>query len=191
MTDDEVKRWIATYNDQVEFYCGRKIFDPENIVWKDYFSREYFDPRLFAECIREYFENGGVYDREQIGNRLRGIYGKHIGERKTDSAGRCPCQGHKIVWILTDRNDKVVNFRHGPVEEIERARATGGVVLCQCPFCQRMNAADRAIVRTAYMPVTVQQGSNFFPPGWSKPCSYDGKVIIYEWIKYRLENERH
>lgn len=185
MTDDEVKRWIATYNDQVEFYCGRKIFDPENIVWKDYFSREYFDPRLFAECIREYFESGGTYDREMIGSRLRGIYGKHIGERKTDSAGRCPCQGHKIVWVLTDRNEKVVNFRYDPPEVLKNLRLAN-VCNAPCPFCGEVEPKLREQIKAAYMPMKVRNGSNFFPPDWSGEGDWDGKQVIWLWLKYRL-----
>ena len=183
MTDDEVKRWIATYNDQVEFYCGRKIFDPENIVWKDYFSREYFDPRLFAECIREYFESGGTYDREMIGSRLRGIYGKHIGERKTDSAGRCPCLGHKYVWVLTDRNEKVVNFRLAPIEILKKP-----TYICNapCPFCCEVEPKLREKIKEAYMPITVRHGSNFFPPNWNGEGDWWGDHVIKFWLEYRL-----
>ena len=190
MTQEDARKCIATYNDKIDFYCGRTPIDPNNSSWIEFICDPSFEARLFLDCIVEFFDGGGVYDRESFALRLRAVYWRRKKENRPDQPSRCACLGHRQVFILVDRQDNVVDFRNAPLKDIERAWATGGVVLCQCPFCQRMNAADRAIVRKAYMPVTVRQGSNFFPPGWDKPCSYGGNEIIYEWIKYRIGNEK-
>ena len=190
MTEDDAKRWIATFNDQIEFYCGRKVFDPANIVWLDYFMRDYFDPRLFAECIREYFEGGGSYDREMLGTRLRAIYGRKVNEQMSQRESRCPCGGHKVVWILTDRHQRVVDFRDAPISEIELLRMNN-VINSPCPFCtEELSPNTRLAVKSAYMPMNVNSGSNFMPPNWEKNGTWLGKEVIYQWIMYRLEKEK-
>lgn len=189
MTEDDSKKAIATFNDIVEFYCGRKIFDPANVVWMEYFCRDSFDPKLFADSIREYFENGGNYDRDNIGPRIRWIYGRHIGEKKADYSGKCLCGGKKTVYVLTDRNEQVVNFKYGQLETIRDLRLNN-VCCSPCPYCCEMTEGLAKAVKACCIPLTVEPGSKFLPPTMAPMGWVSGKEVIWEWIQYRLSSRQ-